>query len=183
MNAAADPRDEPGRAATAITAAKSKKDLIEKSGWSESNRRLPRPKRGTLTRLSYTPHTFVRSYSMTVCAHKLALGDLVEDGLATMSVDQTTEISPPHVPREVIPLHRRVVKPTQGTLPCCHLRHQAGRLHSAKPGSPAARRTRTTKSSPAVADRVALARAAVATRTNRRRTPFPRQADAGRVEQ
>ena len=34
-------------------------DLVQ-SGWPDSNRRLLRPKRSTLTRLSYTPH-FARS--------------------------------------------------------------------------------------------------------------------------
>src|SRR5438046_3102799 len=65
------------------------------SGRPDSNRRPPRPKRGALTRLSHAPMAFVCAYSVTVCAHELALashgrrfddtrgttpGDLFRDG-------------------------------------------------------------------------------------------------------
>lgn len=47
-------------------------EKVRQSGWPDSNRRLLRPKRSTLTRLSYTP-SFKRSYSVIVCADKRAL--------------------------------------------------------------------------------------------------------------
>src|SRR6266545_2538515 len=52
-----------------------------RSGWPDSNRRLLRPKRSTLTRLSYTP-SLERAYSVTVRADKFALGNLRENQAA-----------------------------------------------------------------------------------------------------
>jgi hypothetical protein len=46
------------------------------SGWPDSNRRLLRPKRSTLTRLSYTPKSLRRAYSVAVCTDNLTFGDL-----------------------------------------------------------------------------------------------------------
>ena len=54
--------------------------FIETSGWSESNRRLPPPKGGTLTRLSYTP--YLQTFARTACQFaqtKPTAADLVED--------------------------------------------------------------------------------------------------------
>ena len=53
-------------------------DRIGQSGWPDSNRRLLRPKRSTLTRLSYTP-SLKRAYSVTVRADKFTLGNLSQD--------------------------------------------------------------------------------------------------------
>ena len=81
-------------ATTAVAPARrSTRILIRKSGWSESNRRLPRPKRGTLTRLSYTPSSYKRAYSMAVCAHELALRYLVEDQAPAVLGAQPSEIA------------------------------------------------------------------------------------------
>jgi hypothetical protein len=62
-------------------------EKVRQSGWPDSNRRLLRPKRSTLTRLSYTP-SFKRSYSVTVCADKLAFGDLRENGRPVVLAEQ-----------------------------------------------------------------------------------------------
>ena len=108
----ADPRDELGREATTTTAAKSIRDFIEKSGWSESNRRLPRPKRGTLTRLSYTPSPFERAHSMTVRTDEFALLNLLQNSSTAVPVDKPPEIISFRRTRQVIPVHGRRVEPT-----------------------------------------------------------------------
>ena len=112
LNAVVDPRDDPGWAATTITAAKSNRDFIEKSGWSESNRRLPRPKRGTLTRLSYTPSPLERAHSMTVRTDEFALLNLLQNSSTAVPVNKPPEVISFGRTRQMIPVHRRRVKPT-----------------------------------------------------------------------
>ena len=69
-----------------------------------------RPQNGRSTRLSYTPYTFVRSNSMTVCTDKLALRDLVHDGTPRAPVHESTHFESLGLAREVIPVHRSVVE-------------------------------------------------------------------------
>ena len=81
-----------------------------KSGWSDSNRRLPRPKRGTLTRLSYTPSMFERPHSMTVCANGSHLAIFAMIVWRLWPLIRRPRSPPLQLPWEVVPVHRRVVK-------------------------------------------------------------------------
>jgi hypothetical protein len=64
---------------------------LVQSGWPDSNRRLLRPKRSTLTRLSYTP-SLGRAYSVTVRADKFAFGDLGEDQRTVVTADEGADV-------------------------------------------------------------------------------------------
>ena len=70
------------------------------------------PKAGTLTRLSYTPSSYIRANSMAVCTHELALGDLIPDGKPCASMHEGAHLEALRLARKMIPVHRCVVEAT-----------------------------------------------------------------------
>jgi hypothetical protein len=80
---------------------------VMQSGRPDSNWRPLAPKASALTRLSYTPRSFERANSVTVCTHKIAHGDLRQNRpSADASMNERADV--PRLSRvgTMIPLHR-----------------------------------------------------------------------------
>src|SRR5215217_1411451 len=72
----------------------------------------PRPKRGALTRLSYTPLSPAHCTDrVAVCADEFALGDLLEHPFLAEPADQIADVVGLLAPWQVVPLHRRSGEP------------------------------------------------------------------------
>src|SRR6478672_11623792 len=84
---------------------KSERSDRTKSGRQDSNLRLPPPKGGALTRLSYVPSAFVCPYCMTVCTHEIALAYFFERGLTAVPAHDIADLVHLLRPRSRIPLH------------------------------------------------------------------------------
>ena len=139
LNVVGDPRDELGSAQRRRSPRRdSRRDFIEKSGWSDSNRRPPAPKRA-LYQAELHPVTvrYVR-HSMTVCTDELALR---RSPLAIAATPRAPVYETSHLElawrsaREMIPVHRSWVEidrrqSTQGASPS-----DVGATDSSAPGA------------------------------------------------